>query len=99
MAKLTFRQEAINDLSSIWEYTTAVWSEDQANKYYSMIKSACKEIVDGMENSRRYNEINEGLYGFRVGEHIIFYHNVASDEIEVIRILHERMDLKSKYLK
>jgi toxin ParE1/3/4 len=29
-------------------------------------------------------------------KHIIFYHIVDDAEIEVIRILHERMDLKRK---
>ena len=34
MAKLTWRQEAINDLSDIWKYTVDVLSENQADKYY-----------------------------------------------------------------
>ncbi|MBS7252498.1 type II toxin-antitoxin system RelE/ParE family toxin [Flavobacterium branchiicola] len=30
------------------------------------------------------------------GEHIIFYSIISNDEIEIIRILHGMMDLKSK---
>lgn len=40
MAKLILRQEAINDLTGIWEYTVERWSENQANKYYEAIKLA-----------------------------------------------------------
>lgn len=32
MAKVVLRQEAIDDLNSIWNYTFEKWSEKQANK-------------------------------------------------------------------
>ena len=96
MAKLIFRQEAIDDITDIWDYTLKKWSENQADKYYGLIKTACKEIATESAIGRSYNEINISLLGYRVGKHIIFYQNVSNDEIEVIRILHERMDLKNR---
>ncbi len=96
MAKLILRQEAIDDLSDIWDYTSMTWSEKQADKYYGMLKVACNEIAMDTAVGRSYNEIYSGLHGYRVGKHIIFYHEVVKDEIEVIRILHARMDLKSR---
>jgi len=45
MAKLILRQEAIEDLTNIWDYTAQTWSENQADKYYEMIKTACREIA------------------------------------------------------
>jgi toxin ParE1/3/4 len=96
MAKLILRQKAIDDLTDIWDYTALAWSENQADKYHKMIKTACKEIATDFEVGRSYNEINDGLFGYRVGKHIIFYQKVPNDEIEVIRILHERMDLKNR---
>jgi toxin ParE1/3/4 len=38
----------------------------------------------------------EEILGLRVGKHIIFYRNLNPKEIEVIRILHGRMDLKNR---
>jgi len=64
-----------------------------------MIKTACKEIANESAIARSYHEINIGLLGYRVGKHIIFYQNVSNDEIEVIRILHERMNLKNRLTK
>jgi len=72
MAKLIFRQEAIDDLTDIWDYTTKKWTEEQADKYYGMIKTACKEIATESAIGRSYHEINIGLFGYRVGKHIIF---------------------------
>ena len=99
MAKLIFRQEAIDDLTDIWDYTTIKWSETQADKYYGMIKTACKVIATDSAIGRSYNDISTGLLGYRAGKHIIFYQNVMNNEIEVIRILHERMDLKNRLTK
>ena len=96
MAKVILRQEAINDLSDIWYYTLHKWSERQADKYYNDIKIACKEIGENPSVGKNYRDISEQLLGFKSGKHILFYSKISEDEIEVIRILHESMDLKNR---
>jgi toxin ParE1/3/4 len=96
MAKVILRQEAIDDLSDIWEYTFQEWSENQADKYYEAIKFACNEIGKNPNIGRIYAEISKNLLGLKSGKHIIFYCQISENEIEVIRILHERMDLKNR---
>ena len=93
MLKLTIRQEAIDDLNDIWNYTKTKWSENQAEKYYQTIKSSCKLIAENPNIGKSYNEISRHLFGLKTGKHVIFYSILAGVEIEVIRILHERMDL------
>ena len=44
MVKVILRQEAINDLNSIWNYTFEKWSENHADFYYNTIKIAFQEI-------------------------------------------------------
>lgn len=96
MAKVILKQEAIDDLNSIWEYTFEKWSENQADIYYSMLKHSCKEIGKNPEIGIEYKKICKDLFGFHSGKHIIFYQLVDENEIEIIRILHEQMDLKNK---
>jgi toxin ParE1/3/4 len=96
MVRVVLRQEAIDDLNNIWEYTFEKWSEAQADKYYAMLKLACKEIEKNPKIGKEYNIINKNLFGFHSGRHIIFYKWIDEDEIEVIRILHDRMDLKNR---
>ena len=96
MAKVILRKEAINDLNNIWNYTFEQWSENQADKYYALLKFSCKEIGENPELGRDYSGIRENLLGLKTGKHIIFYHLTSADEIEIIRILHERMDLKNR---
>jgi len=96
MADVIFRQEAIDDLNDIWLYTVDEWSEKQADKYYAALEFACKQIGVNPELGKEYDGISQNLLGLRTGKHIIFYQVIANDRIEIVRILHERMDLKNR---
>jgi toxin ParE1/3/4 len=96
MAKVILRQEAIDDLNDIWTYTFEEWSEKQADKYYATLEFACMQIGKNPELGKEYEGINKNLLGLRTGKHIIFYQVTSETEIEIIRILHERMDLKNR---
>lgn len=96
MAKVILRQEAIDDLNDIWDYTFKKWSEKQADKYYATIKLVCNRIGENPDVGKEYYGINKNLLGFKSGKHIIFYQSLTENKIEVIRILHERMDIKNK---
>ncbi len=93
MVNISFRQKAIEDLNNIWNYTYENWSEHQADRYYSTIKLDCLEIGKNPKLGKIYNGISRSLLGLKPGKHIIFYHLISEKEIEIIRILHERMDL------
>ncbi|MGB3183546.1 MAG: type II toxin-antitoxin system RelE/ParE family toxin [Cyclobacteriaceae bacterium] len=96
MADYKLTNKAIEDLNEIWNYTYDKWSEDQADQYYKMILSKCQVLADSPGLGKNYNDIIEGLCGFRVSKHIIFYRINAAQPIEITRILHKRMDLKSR---
>ena len=99
MAKYHLTNKAVEDLTNIWEYTVDTWSERQADDYYNMLIASFQKIT---ENPRlfglKYEEIAEGLHGYRANKHIIFYRILADKDILVIRILHQRMDLKHRVL-
>jgi toxin ParE1/3/4 len=96
MAKYFLTNKAVEDLSAIWEYTCDTWSERQADKYYEMLTSSFQEILEQPELGKQYPEIDTSVMGLQVGKHIVFYRIVPSNDIEVLRILHQRMDLKSR---
>ena len=80
-------------MKSIWIYTFDEWSEKQADKYYASIEFACLQIGENPELGKEYEEIKSNLLGLRIGKHIILYQVVNEQEIEIIRILYERVDL------
>jgi toxin ParE1/3/4 len=45
---------------------------------------------------RKYNEVLNDLLGYNSGKHIIFYRIIEEMKIEVVRILHSKMDLKDR---
>ncbi len=96
MPKIIFRQDAIDDLYDIWDYTYEEWSENQADKYYLELKFDCLHIGENPNLGIEYDGISKNLLGYKSGKHIIFYQKIELDQIEIIRILHERMDLKNK---
>ena len=96
MPKIILRQKAIDDLNDIWDYTFKKWSVKQADKYYATIKLTCNGIGENPDVGKEYDGISKNLLGQKSGKHIIFYQLISEDRIEVIRILHERMDLKNR---
>jgi toxin ParE1/3/4 len=98
MAKYKLTNKAVDDLTQIWNYTFDKWSESQADKYFHILLDNCQEIADNSDLGKIYSEVTENLLGFKVGRHIIFYHRIQDNEIEIARILHEQMDLKNRII-
>ncbi len=97
MTKLKFRisQEALLDLNDIWEYTFHKWSKEQADRYYDLIFEEIDFISRNSHLGISYEHIRENYRASKVKSHLIFY-RVHNNSIEIIRILHQRMDLKKK---
>jgi len=96
MGKYKISKKAIEDLSAIWEYTFNEWSEIQADKYYWMLIATCNEISDNPEIGKNYSIIAKNIFGIRSGHHIVFYLRMENKDIEIVRVLHEQMDLKAR---
>ena len=96
MAKYNLTKKAVEDLSDIWNYTFEYWSEAQADKYYKMLLDNFTDISNNPDLGKSYNEVTINLKGLRVNRHIIFYRKLNPDLVEIMRILHERMDLKNR---
>lgn len=95
MYRLT--RKAVDDLVSIWNYTQLKWSEKQADKYYYLLIETFDTISKHPEMGKDYSHIKENLMGQWVGRHIVFYRITSPNEILIVRILHERMDFKSRF--
>lgn len=98
MASYRLTKKAAEDLAHIWNYTVDTWSENQADYYYHMLLDSCQDISNGRVTGKQYEGIYIGLLGLKAGKHIIFYRMINRDVVEIVRILHERMDLK-KHIK
>ena len=98
MAKYHLTKKAVLDLDAIWAYTLNAWSEQKADEYYSSLVETFAAIAKRpCHLDKEYVEIHPGLYRRSCNKHLVFYRLVENDDIEIVRILHERMDIASKF--
>lgn len=86
--------EALNDLENIWTYTFENWSMEQADRYFELLMNEIEYLCEYPYSGKDYSRIRKGYFRSRVKSHFIFYKKNAKDDvIEIIRILHQQVDI------
>lgn len=93
--RIIFQESAIGDLEQIWLYTFQSWSLEQADRYHGLIYKEIEFLAGRPESGKDYSHIRKGYRSSKVKSHFIFY-KYSSSEIEIIRILHENMDIPDR---
>jgi toxin ParE1/3/4 len=96
MASYIITKKAVEDLTKIWDYTCEIWSENQANKYYYKLLEDCQMLAKNHNFGRNYNEISIEIFGYKSGQHLLFFRKLNESEIEITRIFHSKLDLKNR---
>ncbi len=79
------------DLSEIWDLTEGRWDAGQAEKCIAEIHAAVERVAADPERGRACDEIREGYRRYGIGSHLLFFVETV-DSVDIIRILHQRMD-------
>ena len=93
--KIVFDERAIEALEETWLYTYQNWSQDQADRYHGLIFKEIEFLAGKPASGEDINFIRKGYRSSKVKSHLIFY-KYANVEIEIIRILHENMDISNR---
>ena len=94
--KYRISEKAVKDLEIIWEYTYEKWSVNQADRYYKLITSEIEFIAKNNMSGKSMDHIKEGYRATIVKSHLIFYRVHTDNIIEIIRILHQKMDVENE---
>ena len=89
-------KQATNDLNDIWIYTFRKWSKDQADRYYNLIIEEIEFVADNFMTGKSVEQTRKGYRVTKIKSHLIFYKKAEDDIVEIIRILHQRMDIKKR---
>jgi toxin ParE1/3/4 len=81
------------DLEDIWTYTVDNWSPDQGQRYVSRLFDAFAAVAENPGLGQRVDLLMQGYRRLRCGHHLIFYIGADDDNVDVIRILHEKADV------
>jgi toxin ParE1/3/4 len=84
--------KAKSDLISIARYTQKEWGIGQRDLYLRNLDKAFHELSELPGKGRKCDHIIFGYRSYRVGKHVIYFRQLEND-IEIVRILHERMDV------
>ena len=93
--KVVFHESAIEDLEEIWLYTFQTWSLEQADRYHDLIYKEIEFLARRPKSGRDSSHIRKDYRSSKVKSHFIFY-KYSLSEIEIIRILHENMDIPNR---
>jgi len=86
-----FSPKALADLDRIWTYTDKEWGRRQAEEYVRSLHAVLELVAENPRISRDAGHIRPGLLKYPAGSHVIFF-RLVKDHINVVRILHQRMD-------
>lgn len=96
MQKYRISEKAINDLERIWLYTFRNWSKEQADRYHNLIIDEIKFIANNFDLGRKIDYVRDGYRMSKVKSHLIFAKKSKDDVIEIVRILHQSMDIENR---
>ena len=90
------------DFANILKWTTENFGARQSRVYRDTLVQAIGELADGpnIAGSRARDEIMAGLRTLHVarrgrrGSHFLMYRAAPNSTVEIVRMLHDRMDLR-----
>lgn len=92
MRQVLFSPRAKTDLSEIWDYTCAEWGVEQAERYVRELWATLQEQAHDLTKSVDSGDVRKGYRKIRSGSYVLFFKLPEDDVVEVVRILHQKMD-------
>ena len=93
MGSYSLTNAARADLKSIASYTQRQWGKEQRRVYSKQFDDAFLILAGNPDAGISCDSIKNGYKKFPTGSHIIFFRVISTKEIQVVRILHKRMDV------
>lgn len=94
--KYRISEKAISDLEKIWLYTLNKWSKEQADRYHHLIIDEIEFMAEYQEPCKSMDYVRSGYRMSKVKSHLIFFKKTEDNMIEIIRILHQNMDIENR---
>ncbi|NQX87418.1 MAG: type II toxin-antitoxin system RelE/ParE family toxin [Halioglobus sp.] len=95
MRNFRLSRAADADLRKIAEHTLQQWGEAQRDAYITEMFDAFERLAKTPQIAMSAEGIRTGYRKFPQGSHIIFFRNSDTHDIEIIRVLHKRMDAQA----
>jgi len=84
---------AREDLEEIWDYIRRRWGADQAEFHLRQLQWAIERAAANPRTGHPCDEIRPGYLKLAAGSHVLFYRLTDDGQVDVVRVLHQRMDV------
>jgi toxin ParE1/3/4 len=91
MYEIHQQSAAEDDLVAIWHYSFETRGADQADLYLDALNEGIARLADNAGLGADCSHIREGYRRLQVRHHCVYY-RVRALRIEIVRVLHERMN-------
>lgn len=88
--------EAEHDLIGIWEYTRNQWDAYQADKYLDELDKAVRLLAENPKLGAPRDDVRQGYRVLFVNRHAVYY-IVKTSAIHIVRVLHDQMDVGTRF--
>lgn len=108
MARFRLARPAQLDLGSILATSAERWGPDGRQRYAAVLADAMRQVADQPQGplTKNRTELRSGIWSFHVRHarraadatkvrrpvHVLYYRVAQEGVIEIVRVLHERMD-------
>lgn len=95
MPRFFLTKLALDDLRDIGRYTQVRWGREQRRSYLAQLDDYFRALAENPSQGQRCDEIRPDYRKFLAGRHVIYYRVQTAEAIEIVRVLHERMDAET----
>jgi len=84
------------DMRSIAEHTREQWGLEQRDAYIGELFEAFARLAASPEMAAKIDHVRKGYRKFSHRSHVVFFRQSETHGIEIIRVLHKRMDVEAQ---
>ncbi len=98
MYKLVFSEDFDYTIKLILQFSVETFGESIADEYFMKIDIALTKLSNMPSIGHKRNDIPSDTLAFNVEKHVIIYEiKEAEKTVHILRILHSRMNFRSKF--
>jgi len=97
MTQFRLSVAADRDMRMIAAHTLQHWGEPQRDAYIGEMFEAFGRLAKTPQIAAKVDNIRQGYRKFPQGSHVIFFRESRVNQVEIIRVLHKRMDVDAQF--
>lgn len=95
MKRIILSPKAKSDFSNIWDYSLDTWGAERAEAYLRQLWANLQECADNPDIAVKADLVRKDYRKMISGNHVVYFKTIEGG-IDVIRVLHQRMDFSGK---